>query len=725
MTIPKSILVDREGNPADYYEMSLPHAEDEGLTDANQFVYYEDGDNIVITNRVEIPLGQSGYIEVAYFTSEKTFAYADYGTVGVKNPKAGSDPFYGSIKISQGKASDSATTEEIPVYINTTAKITSTEKRTPTYYKTWQTSWGEDVKPENPDDWYYLVWEIRTFTEDPTQPYNFSLEDNFKFLEGTQGEVVGYRMQGAGSTYTETGRVENLTSYYQYGRYDYVLTKHKISDYDAIAERDGKYTLENEVTATVDPIDQVDEDTSAVSSKKWTYKKPIFERPTGHFYQWKFGYDFRADYGTDYSSYRTRNSEMIRSFELDEFERNSTYTIDDLYYYTYVHGWPYPWTVDSGADLDDPNVYGKKPVNWELTDNEFYLNESLDKLSSADYEIYELLLDYDALEAEFDDETKTFVSQRHEFTTEDTVDVYVELNNSGDYVKAATYNAADGSYSYYNGTYVSGKSGKSLFLKSNVTGFKLTTSNAYYYTKLGAYPRVRLKNSEIIRQALDASEDKKLELANYAESKVTDFNGNQIYSLRRNGLEYIVGFTRDGHISKKVTGYKNDTINRLYTITWRTEAYEDYMDIDNSRKLVSQSSGKFYDLLPKGAEYKQNSLKVYADGEELLQGSYALQVVDNYKDSGRTMLVIDVNVSADKYQFYYSTNHSWDSIKDFGTSVLNSVAYETGNEDIGDGQVSEAIDPAGYRMNEFDLMSGLDPDCQTERFLYTQTSHEM
>ena len=730
MTIPKSILVDREGKPADYYEMSLPHADDKGLTDENQFVYYEDRDNIVITNRVEVPSGQSGYIEVAYFTSEKTFEYADYGMEGVKNPKGGSDPFYGSIKISQGKASDSATTDEIPVYINTTAKITSTEKRTPTFYKTWQDSWGEDVKPADADDWYYLVWEIRTFTEDPTQPYNFILEDSFKLVEGTQGDVVGYRMQGAGSTYTETGRVENLTSYYQYGRYDYVLTKHKKSDYDVIADRDGKYTLENEVTATVDPIDQVDEDTSAVSSKKWTFKKLVFERPTGHFYQWKFGYDFRAVYGTDYSSYRTVNSEMIRSFELGNLKGVTTSPIDNLYYYTYIHGWPYPWTVGDAnndeviddEDLDNPAAYGKNPVNWELTDNEIYLNGSTEKLTADDYEIYALQLDYDISVARFDEEKQSFVSQQHTFTNEDTVDVWVELNGSEKKKKAATYNGGNGEYTWYNPAYVKDTFGKALSLVSGVTGYKLTTSNAYYYTKLGAYPRVRLNNSDAMVKA--AKDSEKLELKNYAQSRVTDASGKEISSFRRYGLEYIIGIKRDGHITKEVSGYKNDTINRLYTITWKTEAYEDYRE-DTKRKLVSQSSGRFYDLLPEGAEYKQNSLEVYADGEELLKGSYSLKVVDNYRDSGRTMLIIDIDVTADKYLFYYSTNHSWDSIKDFGTSVLNSVAYETGNEDIGDGQVSEAYDPTEHKMTEFELMSGLDPDCTNERFIYTETNHEI
>jgi hypothetical protein len=73
ITIPKSTLLDREGNASDVFELSIPEDNEQGLTDSVFFTYHVDGDNIVITNRLTVPLGQTGYFDVSYSTSRKTF----------------------------------------------------------------------------------------------------------------------------------------------------------------------------------------------------------------------------------------------------------------------------------------------------------------------------------------------------------------------------------------------------------------------------------------------------------------------------------------------------------------------------------------------------------------------------------------------------------------------------------------------------------------------------
>ena len=117
IVIPKSILVNRSGQPSDYYDMSLPREDASGLSDGNLFVYKEAGNNLVIYNRIKISAAQNGYFEVSYLTSERTFAYADYGTTGSKNPKGGSDPFKAVLTITQGNLVKTKESEEISVYI--------------------------------------------------------------------------------------------------------------------------------------------------------------------------------------------------------------------------------------------------------------------------------------------------------------------------------------------------------------------------------------------------------------------------------------------------------------------------------------------------------------------------------------------------------------------------------------------------------------------------------
>ena len=76
ITIPKSILRNRNGNYADKYEMSLPtNQEYDGTT---EFAYIENGDYLVIYNPNQIASGVNGYFEVSYATNTSTLNYRDY-----------------------------------------------------------------------------------------------------------------------------------------------------------------------------------------------------------------------------------------------------------------------------------------------------------------------------------------------------------------------------------------------------------------------------------------------------------------------------------------------------------------------------------------------------------------------------------------------------------------------------------------------------------------------
>ena len=571
--IPKSILLNRKGELSDYYELSIPHEGDEGLTPANVYVYQEDGDDIVIYNRIQAPAAQNGYFEVSYSTSERTYEYADYDP-GHTGTETGSAPFSAEITIKQNQVTKTAETAKIPVYIDTTAKITSTTKYVPTYYTDWNNSWG--ARPADADDYYYLVWEVRSIISGTTQPYNFSLADNFNV---TDGEVVGYRMQGQ-TGYTSNGTVENLKTDYEYGRYDYVLTRHSKETYNKLVETDGRYTVTNTVTATVDPADQVDADTQAVSSRSWTYEAPTFEHPTGHFYMYKWGLDYRDNYVYD--------SEDIRRFDLSDYldPSKGMNTIPDLAYYTYVHGYPYPWTVPAGESMDEPENYGKEPVTYELIDNELYLKaisgSYTDQLTANDYQIDKITLDWYMQDAEYNATTMRFEPKTVDYTDTDTdvITVYAEFDGGEDWVEIGTYNLKEDRGIVTDAGAAKGVtfSGKDLVFantSSICTGYKLVTSNAHYYTLLGAYPHVTLKSSDTVNQVVQAAQDSgqlKIALLNRDHGNVYKGDGteeaNRIIGFVRNGIDYVIGVIRQGDIKKNVIGYRNDTVNRQYRITW-------------------------------------------------------------------------------------------------------------------------------------------------------------
>ena len=759
--IPASILVDRNGTLSDTYEMSLPKKGTEGLSNENVFVYEEIEENgqkfILITNRVPVPLAQSGFIEVSYLTDKTTYDYADYDPTDSKsqdesngNAKNGSDPFYADIhlerknKETEEPSTYDGKTDEIPVYIDTTAEITKTVKDKPAperqVYDGWNSSWGQ--APANANDYYYIVWEVRTIIDNTTQPYYFSLKDDFT----PYGEVVGYKLQGErtftapeadGSSHSVLCR-ENYT----YGRYDYVLTRHPKSEFDPILDANGQYTVKNTVTATVDPKDQVDDDTIAVSSRPWTHYKPRFSPPTGHFYMYKWGLDINNRYVYDADDIRRYDMSELTGADANGNLTKDPFTIPDLPYYTYIHGYPYPWTLAQNGDSNNWEDYGKETVTFELVDNQFYLKWVGDDAYSAqltkdDYQIDRIDLDWKMRDAEYNEQTMQFEAKPVTYTNTDKIYIYAQFDGGSDWVKIGYYDLTKAAKEaltidaaarqYVN----SDKTGYSTVVFNNsgsvCTGYRLVTSNAHYYTLLGAYPHVTLKSSQTVKQVIHDAYTKshgaddelygkldgiEIALKNVAVSKAFDDKAylgnegetneaNRILTMVREGVDYVVGYDREGRIQKDFVAYENDTVNRRAIYTWTANACEVYVDKHQKENFVRQSSGTFYDLLPEGATYLEDSVEAYAyDGDDPRSDSLGTKLipgtdftVETGELNGRVLLTVHFLEGANRYTINYSSVHSWDSIMAYyrndGKNLENEIAYRTGNDDIGHDKVTD------------------------------------
>ncbi|MBQ2231729.1 MAG: hypothetical protein II425_07945, partial [Oscillospiraceae bacterium] len=385
--VPKSIIRNIRGEKSDIFKMSVPHKDDEGLTAMNVYVYEEVGDQIRVFNRVPALATQKGYFEISYVTAEKTYEYMDYDA----EAPSGSDEFSVTMNLKQGDVEKSQDAEAPRVYIDTAAYVTKTEKRelNTNAYTAWQSSWGEE--PENANDYYYLIWEIHTYIK-ANQAYNFTLEDIFNV---TDGEVVGYKLQGE-SAYTDKSTVENLkTDFSAYGRYDYVLTRHLKATYDHYLYDEpspdegyystGAYTITNVINATVTPACLVDEPTTKSASRPWTHRVHQYTPPGGHFWSSKWGLDYKGAlvYSSDY----------IANYELSNLIEGEIDEISGLRYYLYVDGYAYPWTWEYDGEGEAPpqgseegrEYYGKKPVHYTLTDSDLVL-ETMDGYASAELE---------------------------------------------------------------------------------------------------------------------------------------------------------------------------------------------------------------------------------------------------------------------------------------------------------------------------------------------------
>ena len=696
MRIPASILKDLNGNKADYFKMSIPKDDDPNLTPKNTWVYKientEDGEFIVVYNRFEISTAEQGYFEVSYVTKYKTYVLPDYAPgVSAEDSltgyaKNGSMPMEASLSY-LGNVKESVQAE--PVYIDTTAYIKSAEKTIDNEYNEWKDAWGEE--PADSEEYRYLVWKIRSIVVSTGQAYDFSITDTFD-----AGEVVGYKMAGQTSfTSAENGGgvVRGETASYPYGRYDYVLTRYLIDPYDGI----DRYELTNDIVSTVTPAQGYDQPTQASATGKYIYEQHGFDVPQGWFYAYKFGFDNKDQY--------VKGSNQILKYDLEDFAEQNFENYDGFYFYTYVHGYPNSFTVEDGQDTHIKENYWKVPVTYTLEDHEIRL-KSVDKedfeyvtLTKEDYEITSFKLDILENSPHFNEQKQSFSAIPAIYEETDIVYIYVQVNDEEEggepvWNLAATYNLYDLSLSTENATYVASRDGKTYnFINTDsqiITGFKVQTTNAKYYTKLGGYPYIRLKNTQkvldIARDAMAEGNQHKIVLSNKSDSNVTR-KGKQLVAFTKYGYEYALGITREGQMKKSVVSHTNDSVNKQYRVTWKVEASESYKDGEGVVNYIPQNSGIFYDLLPKNALYKEGSVKVKVGNTVLEDGLYSVEQLPNYRNTGRTLIIIRVSEHTDdKYTVEFTSVHPWDTISGYSSGLDNDALYETGNEDIGKGE---------------------------------------
>lgn len=148
---------------------------------------------------------------------------------------------------------------------------------------------------------------------------------------------------------------------------------------------------------------------------------------------------------------------------------------------------------------------------------------------------------------------------------------------------------------------------------------------------------------------------------------------------------------------------------------------------------VAQQSGIFYDLLPSHSDIIEGSVNVYVDaGGDVNANTTALPPssfevldrIDDYNGSGKKLLVIKITAPCNSsYTVTYVTVYSHEDIQDYGSFALNTVAYQTGNADIGDGYPD---DGGNYAVSMSAYLKGLDPNNGTaKRFIYTEATEDI
>ena len=753
LTIPRTTIVDRNGAEADETQFSIPTKAEVDAYLAGQgeefdadvnFAYYVEGDNIVIYNFRDISAGDNGYIEMAYATTKTTFNYKDKQQYTFRCS--------GEITDDNGNKS-SMSTENIKFDMDSSATLDRLNIVYPDKYSTWQSSWGTSIKPANADDYLYLQYRVETRIT-ATQPYTFTIDNKVTGLDDNMTnamKIVGYKFSGKG--WQKENSVQNQTLYSankgEDARYDYVLLRIKRSEINKVTY----WKAMNQFTVTLSPTDKIDDNSVLNQGETWHWHKPIFYAPGGsaNVYHRGDGVHRQNDpHSIFYDAPHWTSSCSLKvgdysRYDLEAFngydgEKITMTSMDGLDFGSWFVAYGYRYTYDYdnyNVNAKDPKGYGKKDVRYELVNNGVYLYDALQDnpqavrtpiLTYNDYCYSKIDFDTDFSDAVFNEEEQRF--DRIDSATygeNESLDFYGKFKDSKKDVLFAKYNLKTGTV-WFDSNYVASMNSRTIQMKdgADLVEYTVKTANKHYRSEVFTVPNITLKNSKTV---MDFVKNKK-EVAVHAQSKVYIYASSTVYkddiekgdegkaglvfSEKSSDDDFVRTTKRDSSISKEVVSTTNNTKKKYYRLSWAVKAKETAQISAEEKLYIPQSSGTLFDLIPKGATLDKNSIRVKNGDNYLSSSEYKISTIQDYKGTGRTMLVVKILSGAQWYELDYDTLYTWDSINDYGNNVYNPVAYKTGNDTISNGFKDNGgkafIDGTANPdvIQDADLMSGLD-----------------
>ena len=753
LTIPRTTIVDRNGAEADEAQFSIPTKAEADAYLAGQgeefdadvnFAYYVEGDNIVIYNFRDISAGDNGYIEMAYATTKTTFNYKDKQQY----------TFRCSGEITDGNGNKSSmSTENIKFDMDSSATLDRLNVVYPDKYSTWQSSWGTSIKPADADNYLYLQYRVETRIT-ATQPYTFTIDNKVTGLDDNMTnamKIIGYKFSGKG--WQKENSVQNQTLYSankgEDARYDYVLLRIKRSEINKVTY----WKAMNQFTVTLSPTDKIDDNSVLNQGETWHWHKPVFYAPGGsaNVYHRGDGVHRQNDPHSIYydaphwtSSCSLKVGDYSR-YDLEAFngydgEKITMTSMDGLDFGSWFVAYSYRYTYDYdnyNVNAKDPKGYGKKDVRYELVNNGVYLYDALQDDSQAvrtpiltynDYCYSKIDFDTDFSDAVFNEEEQRF--DRIDSATygeNESLDFYGKFKDSKKDVLFAKYNLKTGTV-WFDSNYVASMNSRTIQMKdgANLVEYTVKTANKHYRSEVFTVPNITLKNSKTV---MDFVKNKK-EVAVHAQSKVYIYASSTVYkddiekddegkaglvfSEKASDDDFVRTTKRDSSISKEIISTTNNTKKKYYRLSWAVKTKETAQISAEEKLYIPQSSGTLFDLIPKGATLDKNSIRVKNGDNYLSSSEYKISTIQDYKGTGRTMLVVKILSGAQWYELDYDTLYTWDSINDYGNNVYNPVAYKTGNDTISNGFKDNGgktfIDGTANPdvIQDADLMSGLD-----------------
>ena len=369
-------------------------------------------------------------------------------------------------------------------------------------------------------------------------------------------------------------------------------------------------------------------------------------------------------------------------------------------------------------------------MTYILTDDTFYFMDGIttqeevitippgtEPITGDDYEIEYLTYSVLINDAVYNEQTMRFTMGQGTFGEEELLHIDAKFSGSDGWIEDVAVINLFTEEGTRNDTYVTKLQWGKVYFTPGCTGYRVRTSNTHYRTRLEVMPYCKLKNSALVMERItDLNLNKERAwLTNTGSFTLSDYQGQVYYAKDIIGRDYISGYKKEVTIEKENTGIRNLESRQAAQINWRVKLFEDYLTNDGL-SYIPQDSGTFYDLLPIGMEAISDTVSIQNEkGVYLSRADYDYVMIPNYRSTGRTMMVVRIKEPFNYAILTYSTLYSWESMVDYGTLVLNSVAYETGNDALTDG-----FPDNGGQLIEADLMEQLDKETDGDLFVYAE-----
>ena len=789
IVVPKYIFSDRDGKPAGELEAAVPEAPSQQST----FAYTEMDDSYVLSNTCEFSAATQASFEFAVrkldpielvgngqlVDGEKAYAVDALPT---EVEKYVTDNFYGTVNLTTHAGNVlSMTSNKLDASVDTQEAISGAELRGQSLSENWPSNWPEELKPSDADKYIYIDWYSWT-----------SARGNQKYvLQGsTDGSDSGYKSKLLGVSYngkTVGNKDDDAAQDIRFTAencLDYVSSNNStgyLHTYMAYPKDQfklgGHYKLKHKVGYTLTSADD-HEVTSAPATAQLTYSPIKFQDPHGHFNVFKYS-------NGSYSNKRGKCDNY--SYALDSLRLGRDAVCS---YNVKTVGFTGPWTTDKGGKTDYNQFlagdYGKQTVRMETPDYSVRFDHTDDDLTADDFEFEGVSVDKPTVYG-YQRYTQTGYGY---YEGSDGAVRYGSIG-AGNYgyvvdgdnakqpdieiwgsVKSGTEEGDNwvryGTVSYrsgvvavepQNGASVSADGTRLLFPKdAGVTDIKTCLSTKTAGVTYTMHPYVRLKPTERIRARVDQlfkdSDTPETILRNTAKSYNYDYKGNLIVECGPKSDDDFLTGAASGISMDKGVKYDTDKDGQTTTLHYTANVYEqtnlttlsDYNEAAAAGIFTPDTAGTFYDLLPKGVEPKLGTVK--------LNGDNAVESVGlkrNYRGTGRTLMTVKARVApnpeyrsswsagnqpyegyGDKITLTFDAVYSFDTERDYGSTLVNNIAYESAEPSWGTiaGYKGEPDNPlAGNNQaskdavkSVEDAMTDLDPESDNSSFVYARVS---